>query len=249
MLNNATRKDRYNMTNKNLNRRHFLGTTGIATAGILAGAKPVQAADVPASGNKKVRIVAICGSHRKGKTTATALQMALDSAKTISPNIETELIELMDYKLEPAVPGGTAMDDYDKINAKITDPAVGGIIFGSPVYFSNMSSLMKMFIEHFGPYKKNGALSNKAAGVLTVAGARNGGQEGVGQSIAAALLGVEMIMVGDGRPTGHSGATLWNNSKDETTKDNITLDEFGCATAKGLGKRIAEVALRMSTKV
>lgn len=230
------------MTTENLSRRHFLETGGFAAAaGILAAAPPAQAADAPPPENARVKIMAICGSHRAGKTTATALKIALESAKTVSPLIETELIELAGYRLAPAVPGGAAVDDYETIGAKITDPSVGGIIFGSPVYFSNMSSMMKMFIEHFGPYKKSGALSNKVAGVLTVAGARNGGQEGAAQSIMAALLGVEMIVVGDGRPTGHSGATLWNNAEDDITKD-----EFGCATAKGLGKRVAEVALRMA---
>ena len=167
--------------------------------------------------------------------------MALDAARAVSPAIETELIELADFKLAPAVPGGTAEDDYARIESRILDPAVGGIILGSPVYFSNMSSMLKMFIEHFGPYKTSGALSNKVAGVLTVAGARNGGQEGAAQSIMAALLGVEMIVVSAGRPTGHSGATLWNNAKDDIAKD-----EFGCATARGLGKRVAEVALRIA---
>jgi len=226
---------------ENLDRRHFLETAGVVAAGAavaLAGAQPAHAADAPG----KVKIIAICGSHRKGKTTAAGLQLALDAAKAVSGDIETELIELADYKLEPAKPGGATQDDYEKIAAKITDAATGGIIFGSPVYFSNMSSMMKMFIEHFGPYKKSGALSNKVAGVLTVAGARNGGQEGVGQSMMAALLGVEMIVVGDGRPTGHSGATLWNQ------KDDISGDEFGTATAKDLGKRVAEVALRMAGK-
>jgi multimeric flavodoxin WrbA len=233
------------MTTNPLNRRRFLETAGAAAAaaGTLVGTGHAQAADAPVSPSMKVRIVAISGSHRKGKTTAVALQMALDAAKAVSPAIETELIELADYKLLPAVPGGTTADDYSRIEPKIIDPAVGGILLGSPVYFSNMSSLLKMFIEHFSPYKKNGALSNKAAGVLTVAGARNGGQEGVAQSIMAALLGVEMIVVGDGRPTGHSGATLWNNANDDITKD-----EFGCATAKGLGKRVAEVALRLAAK-
>lgn len=230
------------MTDQAVNRRRFLGTAGVAAAaGALAGENTSQAAEGEAPGKPKLKIIAICGSHRKGKTTATALQMALDSAKAVSPEIEIELIELADYKLLPAVPGGVAEDDYEKIGAKITDPSVRGILFGSPVYFSNMSSMMKMFIEHFGPYKKSGALSNKVAGVLTVAGARNGGQEGVAQSITAALLGVEMIVVGDGRPTGHSGATLWNNAGDD-----VTQDEWGCATAKGLGKRVAEVALRMA---
>jgi len=232
-------------THDTINRRHFIETAGVtaAAAGLLGSAVSARAADAPPAANAKVRIVGISGSHRKGKTTAAGLQMALDSAKAVSPEIETELIELMDYKLSPAVPGGEIEDDYSRIHAKITDPSVGGIILGSPVYFSNMSAMMKMFIEHFGPYKKSGALSNKAAGVLTVAGARNGGQEGVAQSIMAAVLGVEMIVVGDGRPTGHSGATLWNNAKDD-----ITQDEFGCATAKGLGKRVAEVALRMAGK-
>jgi len=230
---------------ENLDRRHFLESAGAVAAGAaavaLAGASAARADEPPA--NAKVRILAISGSHRKGKTTATALKIALDSAQAVSPNIETELLELVDYKLDPVQPGAPFKDDYEKLGAKITDLAVGGIIFGTPVYFSNMSSLMKTFIEHWGPYKKSFALSNKAAGVLAVAGARNGGQENASQSIMAALLGMEMICVGDGRPTAHSGATLWNNAKDD-----ITQDETGVATAKGLGRRVAEVALRLAGK-
>lgn len=225
------------MKNTPNNRRQFLRAAGaMAAAGMLAS--PAAASAAPAGG--PLRIIGICGSHRKGKTTSTALAIALEAAKAVSPEIQTELIELSDYRLLPAVPGGTAEDDYGKIGTKITDPATGGIIFGTPVYFSNMTSMMKMFIEHFGPYKKGGELSNKVGGVLTVAGARNGGQEAAAQSIMAALLGVEMVLVGDGRPTGHSGATLWNSEKDQIEKD-----EWGCATARGLGKRVAEVALRM----
>jgi hypothetical protein len=47
-----------------------------------------------------------------------------------------------------------------------------------------------------------------------------------------------MIIVGDGRPTAHSGATLWNFAKDD-----IAQDEMGLETAKNLGRRVAEVAL------
>ncbi len=43
--------------------------------------------------------------------------------------------------------------------------------------------------------------------------------------------------VAAGRPTSHSGATLWNNYKDDILKD-----EPGIATAKNLGRRVAEVA-------
>jgi hypothetical protein len=51
----------------------------------------------------------------------------------------------------------------------------------------------------------------------------------------------EMLIVGDGRPTSHRGATLWNNGKND-----IAADEWGMTTAKDLGRRVAEVALRMA---
>ncbi|MCY3020432.1 MAG: flavodoxin family protein [Planctomycetota bacterium] len=229
----------------NLDRRRFLETAGAVAAGAavaLTGAQSANAAEGPAPAAGKVKILAFCGSHRKGKTTAAALKIALDSAKTVSDDIETELIELVDYKLDPVQPGAPFKDDFEKLAAKISDPAVGGIILGSPVYYSNMSSMIKIFVEHWGPYKKSFALSNKVAGVLAVAGARNGGQENVVQSLMQSLLGMEMICVGDGRPSAHGGATLWNQ------KDDISQDESGVNTAKGLGRRVAEVALRIAGK-
>jgi hypothetical protein len=52
-----------------------------------------------------------------------------------------------------------------------------------------------------------------------------------------------MILVGDGKPTAHWGATVWNNGKDD-----ITQDEQGMATLKNLGRRVAEVALACRAK-
>jgi hypothetical protein len=49
-----------------------------------------------------------------------------------------------------------------------------------------------------------------------------------------------MIMVGDGRPTAHTGATVWNPGTDDVSKD-----EFGLSTARNLGRRVAQVALRL----
>ncbi|HEY3321953.1 MAG TPA: flavodoxin family protein [Planctomycetota bacterium] len=228
----------------NLNRRRFLETAGAVAAGALAGAaSSAKAAEEPAkAAGGKVKILAFSGSHRKGKTTAAALKLALDSAAAVSPEIETELIELCDYKLDFVQPGQPFKDDFEKLNAKITDPAVGGIILGSPTYFSNMSSMMKVFIEHWGAYKRGFTLSNKVGGLLAVAGARNGGQENVIASMMATLLGMEMIVVGDGRPSAHNGATLQNQ------KDDISTDEAGSSTAKALGKRVAEVALKLAGK-
>ena len=117
---------------------------------------------------------------------------------------------------------------------------MAGIIVGTPVYFSGMSSLAKAFLDQCMAMRKNNfALSGKVAGVLAVGGVRNGGQELAIESVQAALLCQEMILVGDGRPTAHTGATLWNQG------DDISKDEFGLATARNLGRRVAEVAARL----
>ena len=122
---------------------------------------------------------------------------------------------------------------------KLSKPEVAAIVVGTPVYFANMSSLCKSFLDRCGMFRKdNFALSGKVGGVLAVGGARNGGQELTIQSVQAALLCQEMIVVGDGRPTAHFGATLWNNGDDD-----LSDDEFGLTTAKNLGRRVAEVAL------
>jgi multimeric flavodoxin WrbA len=188
--------------------------------------------------------VAVSCSPRKGKTTAAGLQICLDAAKAVDPDgIEVELIELAGL----SIPGGPAVglplaegerDDFPQVAAKLSEPNVAGILIGTPVYFAGMSYLCKAFLDRCGAFRKNNfALSGKVAGVLAVGGVRNGGQELAIQSVQTALYCHEMLIVGDGRPTGHFGARLWNQN------DDIRGDEFGISTAKNLGRRVAEVAL------
>jgi hypothetical protein len=47
-------------------------------------------------------------------------------------------------------------------------------------------------------------------------------------------------MIVGGKPGAHQGATLWN-----TNNDDILKDEFGIESAKKLGTRVAEAALRV----
>jgi len=228
-----------------LSRRGFLETAGsIVAASAVAGAGIAEAAEKPSGG--KLRIVGVCCSPRKGKTTAAAMQACLDAAKAASPWVEVELIELAGLKIPGEVAAGLPLeagerDDFPAVAEKIGRPDVAGIIVGTPVYFGNMSSLCKAFLDRCIVFRKNEfALRNKVAGVLAVGGARNGGQELTLQSVLAAMLCQEMIAVGDGRPTAHVGATLVNNGKDD-----ISADDFGLSTAKNLGRRVVEVAMRI----
>lgn len=217
-----------------LTRRVLLGSAG---AGLLGSAVAAGGAEA----TKTTKIIAVSCSTRKGKTTATALQACLDSAKEAGATVEVELIELAGLKIAGVVAGGpTPEDDFPAIAAKLTDAKVGGIIIGSPVYFGNLTALCKAFLERWIAFRGTFALRNKVGGALAVGASRNGGQENTIHSIHAAMFAQDMILVGDGRPHAHQGATLWNNAKDDISKD-----EFGMSTARNLGKRVAEVAVRM----
>jgi multimeric flavodoxin WrbA len=231
------------MATRSLTRRCFFGSAGVGAAGLLATTSTTRGSQAPAA---KRKIVGISCSLRKGKTTAAALQVALQAAQEAAPDqIDIELIELADLSIPVAPVVGQALaagqsDDFPAIQQKLSNPAVAGILVGTPVYFANMTSLCKAFLERCGAFRKAGfALGGKVAGVLAVGGVRSGGQELTIQSVQAALLCQEMVVVGDGRPTAHFGATLWNQ-QDKGIED----DEFGLGTACNLGRHVAQVVMK-----
>lgn len=221
-------------------RRRFLALAGAGAAATAIGAIDARGQDA----TRKIKIIAVACSPRKGMTTATALQVCLEAARKTAPDrIETELIELAGLSIpwEPSVglplEDGRA-DDFPAIAKKLNDPDVQGIIVGSPVYFAGMTALCKAFLDRCGVFRRqNFALSGKVAGVLAVGGARSGGQELTIQSLQAALMCHEMLIVGEGRPTSHFGARLWNRN------DDVLQDEFGIGTAKSLGQHVAHIVL------
>jgi len=226
---------------EDVSRRGFLKTAGIAVAaGAMAGTV-AQAQESPATG-RKIRIIGLACSPRKGKTTAAAVQVALEAAAGVSPDIQTELIELAGMNIPVFDPVNPNKGDFTSLEPKLADAAVAGFIIGTPVYFSGMSSLCKAFIDQCMVFRKNNfALKNKVAGVLAVGGVRNGGQELAIESVQAALMCQELIVVGDGSPTAHTGATVFNDGQDD-----ISGDEFGLNTVRNLGRRVAEVAVLLA---
>jgi multimeric flavodoxin WrbA len=219
-------------------RRSFLTAAGVAAA----GAAFVGRAQEPVSdAGGRVRIVAISCSPRPGKTTAAGCDVALEAARALDPErIETELIELAGMDIRVFDPTATDRGDFSGLVPRLSAGEVRGIIVGTPVYFSGMSSLCKAFLDHCMAFRQGGMLlRNRVAGVLAVGGVRNGGQELAIAGVQAALMCQEMLVVGDGRPTAHTGATLVN------TGDSIADDEFGLQTARNLGRHVAEVALQL----
>ncbi len=235
-----------------VSRRRFLGSTGTAAllgAGTVVAAGPEEAKVAALS---PVKILGICCSPRKGKTTAAALRICLDAANASDKRIEVELIELAGLRIPGEVAAGVALepgerDDFPALASKISDPAVAGIILGTPVYFGNMSFLCKALLDRWIVFHKEKLLGNKVGGVLAVGGGRNCGLELTVRSVQVSLMSQQMIVVGDAPPTGHWGGTLWagNPAVGSGPTPDVSRDEMGIATVKNLGRRVAEVALKL----
>lgn len=218
---------------ENVTRRNFLATAGVAAlaTGLAHGAEETPK-------GKSVKILGIACSPRKGMTTAKAVQAALDAAKSVDPRIEVELIDLGGLSIAGYSPK-PRQDDFTAILPKLQDPALGGLIIGSPCYFRSLSGLAKCFLERLAPLREpKMVLADKPFGVVTVGAFRNGGQEMTIQQIQAILLCYGMIAVGGHAPA-FQGATLLS------ANDSITQDDLGLKTAAQLGKHVGAAAIKL----
>ena len=222
----------------NINRRLFLGA---AAASVATLPRLSQAAPAPGS----VKLIGIVGSMRKGKSTYKAMDLALESAKKVSPAIATELIELSGLNLDPYIAVGSKSsdrpDDFPALREKLVSPDVFGILMCSPVYMGIVSSPLKQLFERMLAFRQGGfPLKNKVGGGIAVGGGRNTGVELVLNQLIMFMLSQGMILVGDGSPGDHWGGTM------QSQGDELSKDEGSLNTVRGVGKRVAEIALRMA---
>lgn len=199
-----------------------------------------------------MKILAINGSPRKGMSTCFALKQALDAARSVSSEIETELIELGGLDIKHCTGCNRCKepltcihdDDFMKLLPRLTQPDIGGVIIGTPVYMGVMTGLLKNFLDRAVMLRRAKFLwQDVVAGTLAVGQARNGGQELTNQAVQHTLLVQNMVLVSDGPEFCHYGATLSSG-----LPGGIENDEFGLTTARNLGKRVAELALKLHGK-
>ena len=199
-----------------------------------------------------MRILAINGSPRRGKTTSFALKQALEAAKEVDGAIKTELIELGGLNIHHCVGCNKCRepltcsqdDDFMKLVPRLTQPDIGGLIVGSPVYMGLMTGLMKNFLDRAVMLRRAKFIwQDVVAGTLAVGQARNGGQELTNHAMQTALFVQNVVLVSDGPQYSHYGATLSSG-----LPGGIENDEFGITTARNLGKRVAELALKLYGK-
>jgi len=222
-----------------MNRRLFLGAAAMSAATL----STLSNAAEPAA--ESVKIVGLVGSLRKGKSTFKAMELALESARTVSPAISTELIELSGLNLDPYIAVGSRSsdrsDDFPAVREKLEAANVHGILMCSPVYMGLVSSPLKQLFERMLAFRQGGfPLRNKVGGAIAVGAGRNTGVELILQQLIMFMLSQGMILVGDGKPGDHWGGTI------QSQGEELSKDEGSLNTVKGVGKRVAEIALRMA---
>jgi len=195
-----------------------------------------------------MKILGICCSPRKGRETFKAMEVCLAAAREVDERIDTELVELAGKTIAPCIACNICSeglvcgidDDFGELIPILADEAVAGVIVGTPVYFGSMTAQCKALLDRCVVLRRNGwLLRDKICGVLAVGGVRHGGQELTLQVVRAAMLCHDMICVGDGRPSGHFGAALYSGGE-----GGVETDEEGLETARNLGRRVGQVALR-----
>jgi multimeric flavodoxin WrbA len=130
-----------------------------------------------------MNVLAINGSHRKGKNTATMLKLVLEELE--KGGAHTELLEISDLNIEFCKACNRCLkktecsiqhDDVPRVAEKMM--ASGAIIIGSPVYFGNVTGRLKAFMDRTRwMHMSENLLDGKLGAALTHAGLRNGGQE------------------------------------------------------------------------
>lgn len=208
-----------------------------------------------------MQIVAINGSHRKGKNTATMLNLVLEEAK--AHGAAGELLEITDYNIKPCKSCNKCLrqtkcsitdDDMAYLGQKML--AADAIVLGSPVYFSNVTGLLKIFMDRTRwMHMCENLLEGKIGAVVTHAGLRNGGQEITTLILERFLISHGLLIVESRQPAGeivNLGAlgTMFGGLREGNISwyKSVLDDELAVRSCRQLGKNLVAAIRKYRSK-
>ncbi len=126
-----------------------------------------------------------------------------------------------------------------------------GLLIGSPTRFGNMAAPMKHFIDTLGAEWASGTLAGKPAAVFTSTASMHGGQESTLLSMLVPLLHHGCVIAGIPYTepllsSTRSGGTPYGASHVAGAKDEPQLTDEESVLARALGRRIADLAVRLA---
>jgi NAD(P)H dehydrogenase (quinone) len=127
-----------------------------------------------------------------------------------------------------------------------------GLLLGSPTRFGNMAAPLKYFIDGLGAEWVSGTLVGKPAGVFTSTSTMHGGQESTLLSMMVPLLHHGCVIAGIPYTepllsTTRGGGTPYGASHVAGTADDPQPSDDEAQLARVLGRRIAQLAARLSS--
>src|SRR3989338_810134 len=146
-------------------------------------------------------ILGINGSPHKDGTVAELLDMVLVSAA--ADGAETKTVNLYDLHMIPTEgnysenPALETVENAQKDDVTALYPEIlraDGLVLATPVYWANMSAVMKNFIEHLTPLENDGFLLQGKIGAVIAASKENeGGVEMAATSVVVALIEMGLL--------------------------------------------------------
>ncbi len=128
-----------------------------------------------------------------------------------------------------------------------------GLLLGSPTRFGNMAAPLKHFVDSLGAEWASGTLSGKPAGVFTSTATQHGGQESTLLSMQLPLLHHGCLIVGipytePMLSSTRGGGSPYGASHVAGGEDDPQLTDEEAVLARALGRRVADVARRLSAE-
>lgn len=186
---------------------------------------------------------------RKGSTAELARQVCrgVESVSGAKARLRTvpQVTTVIDHP-HPAVPSeGPPFATHDDLRE------CDGLVLGSPTRFGNMAAPMKYFLDGTSALWASGTLAGKPAGVFTSTQTLHGGQETTLLTMMVPLIHHGMIIVGlpyteAALTTTRSGGSPYGASHVAHSSASAKLSEEERLLATVLGKRVAELAVRLS---
>jgi multimeric flavodoxin WrbA len=190
-----------------------------------------------------MNVIAINGSARLDGNTAILLKTVLGELE--HEGIHTELIQLANEHLQGCGACYRCFKQKDERCSIDTDPvneyvakmaAADGILLGSPVYFADVTSNMKAFIERTGMVARaNGDLYRRKAAAAVVAVRRVGAIHAFNSLNHFFTIG-QMIVV---------GSSYWNVGIGREP-GAVSADDEGMKTMRQLGQNMAWVLRKLT---
>ena len=191
-----------------------------------------------------MKVVAFNGSPRKEGNTCQSIQVVLEELQR--EGIETEIIQIGGKNIHGCKACYQCFEKKDK-ECAIKDDELNnnikkmiesdGIIIGSPVYFSNVTSEIKALIDRAGLVARaNDNLLNKKVGAAVIA-VRRAGATFAFSAINFFFLIQQMIV---------PGSIYWNLAIGRDPGE-VQNDEEGMMTFKTLGQNMAWLLKKIKT--